>query len=695
MSDRINEILDRFERTSDQFFSKDEFRKKLRSGKKLRIKYGVDVTAPTLHIGHAVNLWLMRYMQTLGHKIIFLIGDFTTRIGDPDGRMDTRPVIPREEIDRNAEAFIKQAKMVLRFDDPELIEVRRNSEWLDKMPLQEMMNLLSMVTHTRLMSRDMFQMRLAAETDIYMHEILYPVLQGYDSVAIESDLTIIGSDQLFNEMMGRFFQERMGQKPQTIITTKITAGLDGKLKQSKSIGNYIGLSHSPRDKFGRVMSIPDTLIEEYFRIYTDLPLDEIDRMKEEIKKNPRMAKVKLAYAIVGRYHGHEIAVWEREWFENTVSKGLVPEDIPELAIMDPQMELLELVSQARPGKSRSDSRRLIGQGAVEINGQKKKDADERLILRTNDVLKVGKRNWYRIEVVKLHELDTEQLSMKPMHLKDVDLIQQFLPEWEIVKHLSRPVPVKLVSEVARDVFRRVLMQPEPKDDWIWKIHAKKDPDKVIGIAHLRRDGDTAKQSLWLDKKEHGQGYAKEAIAALTVQAFNSLNFDRMIFENALPHAGEPQELELLKEHFMFMEETFRNRENPEGIFGFTKDGWERMKEWWLVNRPEAALPSKRRHKEARLDQVEDAHEDIQEDVQEKFELKRIAKKDMAINAYFDRKEDAVEELAEQKEEVVEALEKKRSLREELAKQAKAARPRVVIARPKTTPPKPSPTGGKT
>lgn len=317
----IERILQHFERTGESFFSKEEFGKKLRTGKKLRIKYGVDVTAPSLHIGHGVNLWLMRYMQNLGHKVVFLIGDFTTRIGDPTGRNDARPVIPRDEIEKNAEEFIKQARMILRFDDPDLIEVRRNSEWYDKMPVQELMNLLAMVTHAKLVSRDMFQKRIEENKDIYMHELLYPVLQGYDSVMVNADLTIIGSDQLFNEMMGRFFQEKMGQTPQTVITTKITPGIDGKAKQSKSLGNYIGLGHSPRDKFGRIMSIPDELIAEYFRIYTDMPLEEIERMGEEIEKHPRNAKVKLAYALVGRYHGHEIAAWEREWFENTISKG--------------------------------------------------------------------------------------------------------------------------------------------------------------------------------------------------------------------------------------------------------------------------------------------------------------------------------------------------------------------------------------
>jgi len=630
MSDHINDILARFERTSDQFFSKGEFRAKLRSGKKLRIKYGVDVTAPTLHIGHAVNLWLLRSLQNMGHRVVFVIGDFTTRIGDPDGRMETRPVIPKEDIERNAEEFIKQAKMVLRFDDPSLIEIRRNSEWLEKLPMQEFMSLLSMVTHKRLLSRDMFQLRIAAEQDIYMHEILYPVLQGYDSVAIESDLTIIGSDQLFNEMMGRLFQERMGQKPQTIITTKITPGIDGKLKQSKSIGNYIGLSHSPRDKFGRVMSIPDALIEEYFRIYTDIPLDEIERMKDMFGHSPREAKLKLAYAVVCRYHGHDVAMAECDWFEHTVSKGLVPDDIPALAVLNPQQELQELVFQARPGKSKSDSRRLIKQGAVEINGEKKQDAEELLMLRTNDILKVGKRNWFRIEVVRLNELDTERLSMTPMRIEDVDMIQQFLPEWEIVKHLSRPMPAKVISEIARDVFRRILLQPEPKDDWLWRVSTKRDPDKIIGVAHLRRDGDTAKQSLWIDPQEKGKGYAKEAIGAVTAQAFNALNFDRMIFEGALPHAGAPQELELLQEHFMSMQETLHNRENPDGIFGFTKDGWERMKEWWLKHRPDADLPGKRRRRvEGRPDKIEDAHEDRVEDVMKRFDAKREKKKETA------------------------------------------------------------------
>ena len=200
-------LLESFARTSEEIFSLNEFEELLKSGKQIRIKYGVDVTSPFLHIGHAVNLWMMRELQELGHKVIFLIGDFTTQIGDPTGRSDTRPIIPREEIEKNAEEFIRQAKMVLHFDDPNLLEIRKNSEWFSEYSLADFLKLLAMVTHARLISRDMFQRRIEKQEDIYMHEMIYPILQGYDSYVLESDLTIIGSDQLFNEMLGRFYQQ--------------------------------------------------------------------------------------------------------------------------------------------------------------------------------------------------------------------------------------------------------------------------------------------------------------------------------------------------------------------------------------------------------------------------------------------------------------------------------------------------------
>jgi len=579
MASKIDDILERFDRTSDQFFSKDEFRTKLKTGKKLRIKYGVDVTAPTLHIGHAVNLWLMRYMQNLGHKVIFVIGDFTTRIGDPTGRNELRPVIPREDIDRNAKEFIDQARMVLRFDDPDLIEIRRNSEWLESMTLQEILDLLSHVTHARLISRDMFQLRLAEGKEIHMHEMLYPVLQGWDSVMVKSDMTIIGSDQLFNEMMGRLFQEKNGQKPQTIITTKITPGIDGKAKQSKSLGNYIGLGHTPRDKFGRVMSIPDDLIDAYFRIYTDAPLDEIDRMKKEIMLNPRDAKMKLAYAIVGLYHGHDIAAAERDWFENVISKGHVPNDIPALHVISPHIIAIDLIHLAMPENSKSDNRRLMTQGAVVLNGEKLSKPTATLTLKPNDILKVGKRNWFRIEIVKLNEFETEELLFKPMLVKDIDLIQKYIPAWDIVKYIGKlPGSAKVAADVAREVFKKVLSKPEPKDEWVWKIMSKATPEKIIGVAYLRTDSAHGNQNIWLLPDHNSKKLAQQAMSAVNEHAFNALGFQKVVFKDAFAHAAVSKEMETLRKQFLAMDPTLRNRDEPMGAWGFTKEGWQLMKD---------------------------------------------------------------------------------------------------------------------
>ena len=393
------ELLASFARTTEQMFAPEEFRKLLESGRQLRIKYGVDVTAPFLHIGHAVNLWMMRQMQDMGHKVIFLIGDFTTRIGDPTGRDLLRPVLPIEEITRNAAAFIEQARMVLRFDDPDLLEIRRNSEWYNQMPAEEMLRLFAMITHARLIARDMFQARIQQGRDIHMHEMLYPVLQGYDSVELQSDLTIIGSDQLFNEMLGRFYQERSGQAPQVIITTKITPGIDGRGKQSKSLGNYIGLGHSPREKFGRTMTLPDELIATYLEIYTDVPLTEIARVLTDFAADPMRAKLFLAHKIVRRYHGSDVADQEQAWFLETFSERTVPRDIPEIPYAAGELSAFEIVRRffgAR--KSNSEIRRLFQQGGVSLNGHRLSSPEERIEVHQGDEWRVGKRVWFRVRI---------------------------------------------------------------------------------------------------------------------------------------------------------------------------------------------------------------------------------------------------------------------------------------------------------
>lgn len=399
MNTKNKQLLENFSRTTEEVFSMEEFKQKLESGKQLKIKYGVDVTAPTLHIGHAVNLWMLREMQDMGHKVEFLIGDFTTQIGDPTGKNKTRPMISKEEIEKNINAFIDSAKMILRFDDPNLIEIKRNSQWFDNMSVAEFLKLLSMVTYSRLISRDMFRKRIKESQDIYMHEMLYPILQGYDSFMLESDLTIVGTDQLFNEMLGRFYQEKFGQSPQIIITTKVTPGIDGKEKQSKSLGNYIGLNHSPRDKFGRIMSIPDNLIIDYFKVYTEVPLEEIVQIEKDLSSDPMKFKLLLAKEIVQRYHGKDNAEEELKWFKTTFSERQIPNNIPIIHMKSNSATAFDVLRACFGAKEKSNSeiKRLISQGAIKIDDNIVKSHEETIFLTPNGIkLKVGKRTWFQI-----------------------------------------------------------------------------------------------------------------------------------------------------------------------------------------------------------------------------------------------------------------------------------------------------------
>jgi tyrosyl-tRNA synthetase len=386
-------------RTAEEVFTVDDFRERLESGRPMRIKYGVDVTAPSLHIGHAVNLWAMREMQEQGHKVVFLIGDFTTRIGDPTGRSKTRPTISKEAIDRDAEKFLEQIGVIL-LKDPAVFEVRRNSEWWEKMPLQRFLELVSLVTHAKLIQRDMFQRRLEHDVEIYMHEMLYPILQGYDSYELDADLTIVGTEQLFNEMMGRFYQERMGAKPQTVITTKITPGIDGREKQSKSLGNYIGLDDTPRDMFGKAMRLPDNLVSEFLQVYTLVPMDEVDALSRAMSDgelNPMEGKRVLGRALVERYYDKATAEAEDEWFTKVFSQRSVPDDIEIVTVSDPDATVMDVLRLCLPGESSSELRRLVTYGGVRINGiTKLEDPDQRHAIASGTAIRVGKRRWFRI-----------------------------------------------------------------------------------------------------------------------------------------------------------------------------------------------------------------------------------------------------------------------------------------------------------
>jgi tyrosyl-tRNA synthetase len=384
-----DDLLNRLRRTADQFHSLTELEERLRSGRQLRIKYGVDATAPFLHIGHGVNLWMMRHLQEAGHKVVFLLGDFTTRIGDPTGKSQTRPVLTEAEIDRNAQAFLDQVGAIL-LEDPEVFEVRRNSEWFGEMDLAEFLGLASSVTHAHLISRDTFRQRIAAGSPIHLHELVYPVLQGYDSAMLDSDLTIVGTDQLFNEMMGRYFQQRMGQDPQVVITSRITPGTDGREKQSKSLGNYIALADSPRDKFGKAMSIPDELILPYLEVYTDEPLDGL---AERAADQPFATKKLLAASLVRRYHGPETASEELAWFERTFSKRQVPTDIAEVAIGD-GATVLDAARAVRPGDSNRRLREIITGGGFRVGETRLTDPEA--AAPVGEVVQLGKRTWVKL-----------------------------------------------------------------------------------------------------------------------------------------------------------------------------------------------------------------------------------------------------------------------------------------------------------
>lgn len=404
LENRTEKLLSDISRLIDEVVSLDEIRMLLNSGRKLTIKYGVDCTAPFLHLGHAVNLWAMRRFQEDGHKVIFLIGNFTSKIGDPTGRSAARKMLTDDEIATAANEFVKQVGAVLITDNPDVFEVRRNAEWFTEMPLAEFIGLCSQNTVSKMLSRDMFKKRMQNGDEIHLNELLYPILQGYDSVMLRSDLTIVGTDQLFNEMMGRSYQEKFGQTPQVVMTTKITKGLWGEEKQSKSIGNFVALADSSRDKFGKIMTLSDDRIVDWMKIYTDIDLSEIARLERAIKDqemNPRDAKLRLAHAIVKRYHGQDIADEELKFFLDTFSNKKFPNDAPEIKIKADAIpsNIFELVCLCLHDLSGSQIRRLITQGAVILNDERITTPQNPIALsKGTNYLKAGKRSFFKVDV---------------------------------------------------------------------------------------------------------------------------------------------------------------------------------------------------------------------------------------------------------------------------------------------------------
>ncbi|AMG90333.1 tyrosine--tRNA ligase [Bordetella bronchiseptica] len=388
-------------RGCDELLVESEFARKLAcsraTGVPLRIKLGLDPTAPDIHLGHTVVLNKMRQLQDLGHNVIFLIGDFTSTIGDPSGRNSTRPPLTREQIETNAKTYYAQASLVL---DPARTEIRYNSEWCDPLGARGMIQLASRYTVARMMEREDFTRRFKGGVPIAVHEFLYPLLQGYDSVALKADLELGGTDQKFNLLVGRELQKEYGQEQQCILTMPLLVGTDGVEKMSKSKGNYIGISEAPESMFGKLMSISDTLMWRYYELLSFRSLADIAALKAEIDggRNPRDAKVALAQEIVARFHSPQAAEAALAAFEARFRDGAIPEDMPEVTVGGAPQGILRILREAGLVASGSEAQRNVEQGGVRVNGDRVEDKSLQLSAGTY-VVQVGKRKFARVKLV--------------------------------------------------------------------------------------------------------------------------------------------------------------------------------------------------------------------------------------------------------------------------------------------------------
>ncbi len=379
-------------RGSSEVISVAELAAKLALNRPLRIKLGMDPTAPDLHLGHSLTLKKLRDFQDAGHSVIFLVGDFTAMIGDPTGRSETRKPLSRDQIERNAETYRTQAFKIL---DRERVEVRFNSEWMNELGVRRLIEIAAKVSVARLLERDDFEKRLAAEEPLFLHELLYPVIQGYDSVALEADLEIGGTDQKFNMLVGRELQRHFGHAPQAVMTMPLLEGLDGVRKMSKSYGNYVGLTDKPEDMYGKLMSVPDQLMVRYYELLTKTTPEEIAAVKSG-GLHPMEAKKLLARTIVTEYHGARAADRAEQYFESKFQRREIPAGAQVYRIAE-EMWICELMKQLQVTPSTSEARRLVSQGAVRVDGRTITDVNFRFVPGEHKVLEVGKRRVARIE----------------------------------------------------------------------------------------------------------------------------------------------------------------------------------------------------------------------------------------------------------------------------------------------------------
>ena len=389
----IEQAIQTIRRGADELIVEEELAKKLAGGRKLRVKLGLDPTAPDLHLGHTVVINKLRHFQELGHQVQFLIGDFTGMIGDPTGKNQTRPPLTREEILSNAKTYEDQVFKIL---DRERTQILFNSEWSDKLGAEGMIRLASRYTVARLLERDDFNKRFSGQQPISVHELLYPLMQGYDSVAMKADVELGGTDQKFNLLVGRELQKQYGQEPQCILTMPLLEGLDGKEKMSKSLGNYVGISEPPREMFGKLMSISDELMWRYIALLSFAPEQEIERWKRE---KPRDVKARFAKEIVARFHDRKAADEAEAEFERRFRHGVLPEDMPEAKIsLDGETSFAQLLKLAGLVESTSEANRLIEQGGVKVDGERLSDRSLKVQRGRSYVIQVGKRKFARVSV---------------------------------------------------------------------------------------------------------------------------------------------------------------------------------------------------------------------------------------------------------------------------------------------------------
>jgi len=391
--------LDQLKRGCDEILLEQDLKTRLAGGKPLRIKAGFDPTAPDLHLGHTVLINKLRQFQDLGHEVLFLIGDFTGTIGDPSGKSATRPALTQEAVFENAKSYETQIFKIL---DPGKTEVLFNSSWMGKMTAAGLIQLAARHTVARMLERDDFSKRYASGQGISIHEFLYPLIQGYDSVAMKADVELGGTDQKFNLLMGRELQKQYGQTPQVVMTMPILEGLDGVQKMSKSLGNYIGINEPADDMFGKIMSVSDDLMWRYFELLSFRPLSEIESFREAVTngKNPRDIKFLLGEEIVARFHSETAATQARENFISRFQKGQIPDDITEVSLSaaGKGLRITNLLKDAGLTKTTSEAMRLIKQGAVRVDGQRLEDNATEMAIGTTHVYQVGKRRFARVSV---------------------------------------------------------------------------------------------------------------------------------------------------------------------------------------------------------------------------------------------------------------------------------------------------------